>query len=281
MNNEEQLSLQELRRLQFNGLLYLKNICEKNNIVYYIISGTLLGAVKYNGYIPWDDDIDIALKRSEYIRLIKVLEEDNNSDYEVLTMYNTKDYYYPYAKLVSKKTKLVDNAKEINKLGVFVDIFPMDCFNEEVNSVFKRTRFIRNLTSKRMKIKNAIKKTKLLESKEHKVSYLGFKNFIYNVVDVLSRPLGYNFWVKRLDKELSKYKDGKYIGILYIDNFAYFDVTLFDNIAEYTFENNKFTSIKDYDLYLRKLYGDYRQDPPKSKQMSHHQIKAYWRNNEK
>lgn len=281
MKDKKKASLQEQREIQYNGLLYIKSICKKNNIPYYIISGTLLGAVKYKGYIPWDDDIDIALKRDDYLKLIDLLEKENNGDYEVLTMYNTKDYYYPHAKLVSKTTKLIDNAKEIKKLGVFVDIFPMDCFNDDIEKIFRKTRFVRNLVSKRMRIKASIKKTRLLEEKKQNVKFLYFKKIAYNMIDILSMPLGYNFWVKLLDKFLSKHKEGKYYALLYLDELNYFDVKLFNEFDEYLFEDDMFTSIKDYDFYLRKLYGNYVQDPPLSMQRSHHQLQIYWRNNEK
>lgn len=281
MNKKDNLSTLELRDIQINGLLYLKDICNKNNINYYIISGTLLGAVKYKGYIPWDDDIDIALKRKDYLKLIKILEEENNSLYKVLTMDNTKDYYYPYAKLVNTKTKLIENAKEIKELGVFIDIFPLDYYDENILDIYNKTHFIRNMTSKRMRIKNSIKKTTLLKKEVRKITHIKIKKVIYNLVDIVSLPLGYNFWVKLLDKKLSNNNDGKYLGILYIDEYKYFDKNIFDEIEEYEFENHKFTSIKEYDKYLRQLYGDYRQDPPVEKQCTHHQMNVFWRKNEK
>lgn len=281
MDSKQELTLEETRQIQLNGLLYVKNICEKNNITYYIISGTLLGAVKYKGYIPWDDDIDIALKRQDYLKLIKAIENDNNLDYKILTIYNTKDYYYPYAKLVYNKTKLYDNAKEIKELGVFVDIFPMDIFKENVVDIYKKIRFIRNMASRRMKIKNSIKVTRLLEEKEHVVKHYKLKNFIYSLVDIISKPLGQKFWVKLLDKILSKHNHGEYIGMLYTDYLKYFKADMFDELDNYVFENQTFTSIKNYDSYLTQLYGSYRQDPPLSMQRTHHQLKTYWCNREK
>lgn len=281
MNYKEKLSLKEIRKIQLNGLIYLKDICEKYNITYYITSGTLLGAVKYKGYIPWDDDIDIALKRDDYLKLIKLLEKENNSDYKVLTIYNTKDYYYPYAKLTYNKTKILDNAKEIKELGVFVDIFPLDYFDDNITKFFHKTRFIRNMISKRMKIKNDIKKTKLLKEKKYTVNHYKLKKCIYDFIDIISRPLGYNFWAKLLDKILLNFKSDKYIAVFYLKDLNYFDVDLFNHLSEYKFENHVFTSIKDYDKYLTQLYGNYRKDPPLSKQKTHHQIVAYWRNNEK
>lgn len=274
---DKKLSFQEIRKIQIEELLYVKKLCEKNNLTYFIISGTLLGAVKYKGYIPWDNDIDIALLRKDYLKLIEIIEKDNNQDFEVLTIYNTRDYYYPYAKLIDKKTKLVDNAKEINKMGVFIDIFPMDYFNDDVCLQFNKLNFIRNMVSKRMRIKNQLKKTMIYEEKEKDINFITFKTIIYNIVDLISRPLGYNFWVKILDKVSSKNKEGKYLAFLFINKLYYFDIELFSETANYTFENNIFSSIKDYDFYLKKIYGDYMNELPLSKQRTNHQFDVYWR----
>lgn len=274
---DKKLSFQEIRKIQIEELLYVKKLCEKNNLTYFIISGTLLGAVKYKGYIPWDNDIDIALLRKDYLKLIEIIEKDNNQDFEVLTIYNTRDYYYPYAKLIDKKTKLVDNAKEINKMGVFIDIFPMDYFNDDVCLQFNKLNFIRNMVSKRMRIKNQLKKTMIYEEKEKDINFITFKTIIYNIVDLISRPLGYNFWVKILDKVSSKNKEGKYLAFLFINKLYYFDIELFSETANYTFENNIFSSIKDYDFYLKKIYGDYMKELPLSKQRTNHQFDVYWR----
>lgn len=274
---DKKINFEEIRKIQIDELLYIKNLCNKYNINYFIISGTLLGAVKYKGYIPWDNDIDIALLRQDYLKLIDIIEKDNNLNYEVLTIYNTKDYYYPYAKLVDKRTKLIDNAKDISKMGVFIDIFPMDYFNDDICLLFNKTNFIRNMVSKRMKIKNQLTKTKLCEEKEIKVNFRILKRIIYDLVDVLSRPLGYRFWVKILDKITSKNRNGKYLAFLYINKLYYFDVELFREKANYIFENNLFSSIKNYDYYLKELYGDYMRELPLSKQRTNHQFEVYWR----
>lgn len=274
---KKELTLEEIRRIQVNELLYVKDLCDRNNITYYLISGTLLGAVKYNGYIPWDDDIDIALDRSNYLKLIKLIEEDNNSEYKLLTVHNTKDYYYPYGKLVCKSTKLVENAKEIEELGVFIDIFPMDRFNDDIMKVYKKTRFLRNISTRRMKIYNMIQKSKLLKEDEKKVKFKFIKGIVYNIIDIVSLPFGYTFWTKVLDKVLSKHKDGKYYCTMYLNSENYFDVSLFNDITEYEFEGFKFTSIRNYDAYLRNVYGDYLSDLPLSLQRTHHQMKAYRR----
>ena len=277
MDNKMIVSREDQRKIQLNGLLYIKRICEENDIKYFLASGTLLGAVKYKGYIPWDDDIDICLFRSDYLRLIDAIEKDNNPDFEMLTVYNTKDYYYPYAKLVHKRTKLLDNAKEIKKMGVFIDIFPMDSFNSNVEEIFKKYRFLRNLTSKRMKIKNNIEKSNFLKPEKKEIKYKFIKDLIYEIVHIISLPLGYNYWAKLLDKKLSQKKGYEYVAILYKDVPKIFPFKLFQEISEYEFEGYRFTSVKNYDCYLSTIYGKYKKDLPKNKQITHHQLYAEWR----
>ena len=270
------LSLDEQRKIQLDGLLYIKKMCDSNNIKYYLGSGTLLGAVKYQGYIPWDDDIDIFLLRNDYEKLLNVLDFDENDDFKVLTCYNTKDYYYPYAKLVSTHTKLIDNAREIKELGVFVDIFPIDFFPDNVEEYYNKIRFVRNLATKRMSIKDNIVKSKNEEKIFKKVKFKFLKDLVYEFVSVITLPLGYNFWTKVLDK-LAKRKNGDKAAQVYLDPLEVFDADLFSDFGEYNFEGNTFTSVANYDEYLSQTYGDYKKELPKSKQITHHQMEVYER----
>lgn len=272
---DKEIGLEEQKQIQIKGLLYLKKVCEEHNITYFLASGTLLGAIKYKGYIPWDDDIDICLKRNDYAKLLKVMAKEKNDEYKVLTPYNTKDYYYPYAKLVCTKTKIIENARDIKENGVYIDIFPLDYFNDIKK--FQKIKHIRNLCTRRMQIKNNIVKSNLKEYKTEKSILKGIKNHLYSFISFITLPLGYNFYAKFLDKLSSRSKREKYIGIIYMDPYDCFEATLFDEIDEYTFEGYKFTSIKNYDIYLTNLYGDYKKELPANKQCSHHQIKAYWR----
>ena len=214
-DNMEEISVEIMKSIELEILKYLKKICKDNNIRYFISSGTLLGAIKYKGFIPWDDDIDVSLVRDEYEQLIKCIEKDNDSRYKILTYKNTKDYYYPYAKLVDTKTKVEDNAKEIKELGVFIDIFPLDYYNDDYDKIFHKSRFARNLCSRRMRIKNNIKKSMNKETEKETIKFSGLKDFIYGFVDIITLPLGYNYWCKILDKRIIKYKSGKYLGIMY------------------------------------------------------------------
>lgn len=272
----KELTLEEIRKIQLDALIYIRNICNEHDIDYYLMSGTLLGAVKYKGYIPWDDDVDIALKRKDYLKLIKVLENDSNSKYKILSIYNTRDYYYPFAKLVCKETKLYEKAKEIKDLGVYIDIFPLDYYNEDYEEYINKIKIIKRIVINRYKAQNKKEKSKNLIEIEEKNKYQRLKSIIINILDFISKPIGLNFWAKLYDKLISKNETGPYItrGGKYKEKFP---AELFNEFKEYEFEGNYFKSIKNADIFLRTIYGDYIKDLPKEKQRSHHEMKAYWK----
>lgn len=272
----KELNLKEIRELQLGILGYIKDICDENNLDYYLISGTLLGAVKYKGYIPWDDDIDICLFRKDYLKLVDLIDKDNNDNYKMLSIYKTKDYYYTFAKVVSKKTKLIENAREIKEMGVYVDVFPIDYYDGDYNKFKKGLKFLDNMATKRYQIKNNIEKSRNLDAVVVKPKFWALRKLVYNMIDIISRPLGYKFWVKMYDRKISKNSRGENV-VIGSRTLPSFEANLFVKKASYSFEGKKYTSIKDSDTYLTKVYGDYKADLPKDKQRSHHQMKVYWR----
>ena len=281
--SKKKINLKEIQKIELDILIYLDKVCKENNIKYYLSSGTLLGAVKYKGFIPWDDDIDVILMRDEYLKLMDVLKNDNEGRYKLLSIYNSKDYYYPFAKLVDSDTVLTENSKKINGMGIYIDIVPMDGYPDS-NTLkhISSVRIIRNLMVRRFRIKNCIRdKFNYMSFTKEKVKFKLFKDLIYSFIDYISLPLGYNFWVKIFDKKISKYDIHKcdYIGVR-TGNFGVREAFLKEDIIEqdfYEFEGMKFTSFKNYDLYLRSKFGDYEKDPEESQKVTHHQYEAYWK----
>ena len=203
----KKLSLKEIQEIQLNILIFLDKICKENKIKYYLSSGTLLGAVKYKGFIPWDDDIDVILFRDDYMKLMKVL-KNQVENYKLLSIYNTKDYYYAFAKLVDTNTVLTENAKKIKDMGVYIDIVPMDGYiSGNINKEIKNLRFIRNLMVKRYRIKNCKRSNfSYMKNQYIKPKYKFIKDIIYSFIDIISLPLGYSFYAKLYDKIISKNK---------------------------------------------------------------------------
>lgn len=281
--SKKKISLKEIQKIELDILIYFDKVCKENNIKYYLSSGTLLGAVKYKGFIPWDDDIDVILMRDEYLKLMDVLKNDNDGRYKLLSIYNSKDYYYPFAKLVDSHTVLTENSKKINGMGIYIDIVPMDGYpDSNTPKHISNVRIIRNLMVRRFRIKNCIRdKFDYMSFTKEKVKFKLFKDLIYSFIDYVTLPFGYNFWVKIFDKEISKYDIHKcdYIGVR-TGNFGVREAFLKEDIIEqdlYEFEGMKLTSFKNYDLYLRRKFGDYEKDPEESQKVTHHQYEAYWK----
>ncbi len=105
----------------------IDKICRHYHIRYYLAGGTLLGAVRHQGFIPWDDDIDIAMPREDYEQFIKIMSHKKHPIYKLLAIECTKGYPYTFAKVVDTRTRLVEEiGKDLHQMGVFIDIFPID-----------------------------------------------------------------------------------------------------------------------------------------------------------
>lgn len=124
----------QLRMLEM--LKYIDGVCRKHDIKYWLCSGTLLGAVRHGGFIPWDDDVDIEMLRKDYVKLIKVLKYEKDSRYIVQTYKNDICYVSPYAKLRDKHSVIDEKGNRDYKYrGCFIDLFPME-YNTRNGQIF-------------------------------------------------------------------------------------------------------------------------------------------------
>ena len=125
--SERVLSLEEIKQVELDILKYLHELCEKYQIKYFIDFGTLLGAVRHKGFIPWDDDTDISLARDEFEKLYKVLKNENHPYYKLISFRETKGYPYSYMRVHDIRTRRDANLLDPTVvLGTCVDIFPYD-----------------------------------------------------------------------------------------------------------------------------------------------------------
>ena len=124
--------LEELHQIETDILTAIDEICRKENIRYYLAGGTLLGAVRHKGFIPWDDDIDIAMPRDDYERFLKVMRKGAHPYYKILALEYKEDYPYTFAKVVDTRTRLQEEiGKDLPEMGVFIDIFPLDGMGDD------------------------------------------------------------------------------------------------------------------------------------------------------
>lgn len=268
----KKVTIQEARILQLQMLKYVDKICRENNIDYSLAHGTLLGAIRHKGFIPWDDDIDILLYRKEYDNLLQIL--SNDQEYNLLTI-NTHKYYLPFAKICDKKTQLRESIYPIVEgMGVFIDIFPIDNLPnnyDECIVLHKRLRKINKMV--RYSVPRVYRNSSYLWKRI-------IKTILLTPYAIYCRIIGTKELLNRINKLLQKYEDIETSNVGFLMSHygikELFTKNMFLEYIDVEFENGKFMAIKNYDLYLKKLYGNYMEYPPIEKRTPHHVNVAEW-----
>ena len=247
---------QEYKRWLLVVLEDIDEYCKKNGITYFLSSGTALGAVRHKGYIPWDDDIDIIMKRPEYEKFVSSFETDKC---KVLTFNNTKDYLYQYAKICYKRSKVVEwVVPEIKELGINIDLFPLDGMPDEL-------------------IKRRIHQDRLMPLGKFKTLLIRSRKLLPEAVRFI---LPYRWALKRLEHIAKKYKPENcdYIGNIVGTTVRHFEapISCFSSTVRMEFEGKQYPVPIKYRTYLKCLFGpDYMTPPPVEKRVTHHNFTAY------
>ncbi len=254
-----EMSDKEIKDCIYDCMIYLDEVCRKNNIKYFISYGTLLGAVRHKDFIPWDNDADVIMDRENYEKFFEVMQKEN-SNYKLLSYFSDDDYFYPFYKLVDKRTKCEElTFKDIRNMGIYVDIFPIDYLPDDEHE--------------RIKVINRIKRKRTWLSLRNIKSTTFIKNFVKRALTLF---LNTKKTVRDIDIECKNCTKGcNYMSVL-CWGIKVFKKDIFDEIIELTFRDHKFLAPKKYDEYLTICYGDYMTIPPVEKRIVHN-YKAYWR----
>lgn len=262
----------EIKAEEVRILQDVHRFCQERGIAYSVSGGTLLGAVRHKGFIPWDDDIDLMMPRKEYETFLQTY--TGGSDF-VVTHYTTDpNYPYPFAKVCSRRTFLPESCLEtrfqIANAGIWVDIFPIDYIENPSNPFLwyrlKRYRMMqRYVAYHRDPPKNFFHR----KWKEFFVPRLRKR---YPTPAPLMKEID--------DFAMSQAKEPTPLMACMVWGYGKKEVvssSLWDNLIEYPFEDTKVMGYANCDAYLKSLYGDYMTPPPENKRAPLHSITAYWR----
>lgn len=260
------ISAQELKKIQLDILKRVADFCDNNDITYFLAFGTLIGAIRHKGYIPWDDDIDIAIPRPDYDKFISLFNKDN-SLVQVISIENNMHYGFSFAKVHDTRTIINETQYHQDYFGVYIDIFPVDGIKDKAQ-IYKLRRINKFLHTKKAnytqrklskKIINALGKIILLPFSTHS---------ILKYIDTISRQCPFG----------STPKAGCICDSV-VGERAMVDTEVFLGSIIHEFEGSKFKIPIGYDVWLRSIYGDYMQLPPEDKRKTHHVFEAWWKDN--
>lgn len=265
MEKIKKISLEELKEIQLNILNYVSEFCSNHHIHYWLDSGTLLGAIRHKGYIPWDDDIDIGMLRPDYDCFIKEFNK-HSKKYKCYCIENNDVFCYPYAKVLDTDTVLYEPDRNGKKLCVNLDIFVYDNAPES-NQIVKRMFDIRDLYYK----------LNILHTYHNVPNGKWYRKWAIYIIRFLLLPFPQNFFCKKTVQNSKKYADKqtRRVGNFTSVTRAVCERSVFDSFIEVDFEGGKYPAPYGYDKWLRVFYGDYMVLPSEEKRVSHHTFEAY------
>lgn len=257
------IGLDELKRIQLDMLVDVDRFCRANNIRYSLAYGTLLGAIRHGGYIPWDDDIDICMPRPDYERFISTYSGCQGC----YKCYSTKlfpDYMLSFAKVSDERTVLCETLYEKDEFGIYIDVFPVDAMGEK-KQIIKSIWLNRFLNTKKAVLGHRSLK----------------KDIILALGKVVLYPVSTSKVLSVMETVASKYRfgDTPTCEIFCSSTVERENVptSYFFDYDSAIFEGFSFCVVRNFDDYLTALYGNWRELPPVEKRVSTHVFEAWWK----
>lgn len=256
----------ELRELQMQVLDYVDSFCMSKGIQYSISGGTLLGAIRHRGYIPWDDDIDIQMKRSEYEKFCALWCREDNHPYDLICIEAGKNKGYPFGKISIPGTVALVGGVE--RTGVYIDVFPVDKVLDEKDFRKRHKRVLR------------LYKLQMLHFAWQKSRH-SHVPFTKRIVLAAGRFISRERLAVKIDS-LAKARQNQTCPF-------YFEMvagtickepilaSVFEDYIRIPFEDREYQAVAMYDSYLTATFGDYMQLPPVEKRVGHRDNCYYWK----
>ncbi len=252
-----------------------KRVCNELNISYFLDSGTLLGAVRHKGFIPWDDDLDVGMLRNDYGFFLANANKVLSSDFELQSWYSDKNYGFPFAKIRMKDTLYIEQGAQLSKAkqGFYIDIFPYDVYPLKRGQRFFQG-FAYDFYRRAIAVKTGYRQWEHAKGAQRflrRVGYLPIQ--AYALLHTKSAM------ISKYERKCTQYNSMQ-TGLLYeqagASNYGGWVIPneCFETTIEIDFEGEKFSCPAGYDLYLRSAYGNYMELPPKEKRYNRHKIQT-------
>lgn len=262
----KKIDIVRMKNIQMEILYDIHTFCLKNNIQYSLSGGTLLGAIRHKGYIPWDDDIDLMMPRPDYNRFLQLYTSPINKIIDCSTSEVCEEMF---AKVYRKGTYMVDKNTGACIYGVNVDIFPV-----EATPSLNIEQYVQEILDKKAELPRILPFYKVVN--RHKMWWM-LKYYLkrvryWNFTPILKAKARLNDYIATYN-----YNQAEYVGAFLGSNglkelLPKSDFSTSENVW---FEGKEFCAIAGYKNYLSSLYGDYMQLPPVEKRISHHPYDAY------
>ena len=265
---QEVTDIREIQQMELGIMEYIHEVCQKIGVKYFLAYGSLIGAVRHKGFIPWDDDMDICMLREDYEKLQDYLISNPDDRYEVMSYKNNLNYVYPFMKVQDNQTYLLEEDVRIDSnMGIYVDIFPVDGYEDD--SVFKdkMTRLIKKRQLSCYTFKGITNTKSLLNSL---IRYISVIIFYFTNTNKYIRGIDELAQSRKVDDyELVDY-------LIYKDmNKPVWKREWLKQTITGVFEGKEFMIPKNYHEILTSDYGDYTQLPPVELRFSHHDFQLW------
>lgn len=244
----------------------IDRICKKNNINYSLIGGSMLGAIRHKGFIPWDDDLDVGMLRDDYDKFLKACEKDLNDKFLLQTNENDSHYVYGFAKILVKGTYLVQFGHEKTKhqKGIYVDIFPYDFIpvDEKARGIQSKKNFV------------LIRLLRRKFGDDDRTTW-GWKKWVaFAIADVINLFLSQKYLISKLNSNMRLYSKTQTENVSNMSGYYGYEketvpASYFHSFIRVPFENRLYPIVSEYDAFLTKYYGDYMKLPPIEKRRTH------------
>lgn len=257
---------EEVRKIQLEILEHTLEFCKKEGIQVFMAFGSLLGAIRHQGYIPWDDDIDLWMPRKDYEQFVSSYNLDGGT-YRVSSIRQEPHFPFYFAKISHKQTLLFEQieGKEIN-LGINIDLFPLD--DMPINALKGKLAIMKW---------HFLKKIHTIKGIALKKERAWYKNAIVIFLNIVLKMIRIESICRKMDYVASSFRDSQANHVFSDGDYLVLKKSLFTKVKYVHFENLEVPIPVEFDFILTKIYGEYLNLPPEKERVTHHAYSAFIR----